>query len=84
MGPGVKINAGGSPGQSAGAAAKLPAIPNGTDTPAAGEIPNKARANQLSPSTDSTDLGPQQLIVDVWGDPESGGQVQLLDPEDDV
>jgi type VI secretion system secreted protein VgrG len=28
--------------------------------------------------------GPQALIVDVWGDPEQGGQLQLLDPEDKV
>ncbi|WP_205895135.1 hypothetical protein, partial [Metapseudomonas otitidis] len=57
-----------------------PLRPRPADTaPPPGRL-GKAEANPLQ----ERKQGPQQLIVDVWGDPTFGGQVQLLDPEGDA
>ena len=44
----------------------------------------KANINPLLLTASQGEPGPQNLIVDVWGDPTLGGQVQLLDPEGDA
>ena len=84
VGPIIKINSGGAPGSGSGAAPILPVIPKPADTASVGEKTGTANLNLPPPSTEKALKGPQQLIVDVWGDPEQGGQVKLLDPEEDA
>nr|WP_298118187.1 type VI secretion system tip protein TssI/VgrG [uncultured Pseudomonas sp.] len=84
VGPIIKFNSGGGPGSGSGAAPVLPIIPKPADTAPTGEKTGKANINPLLPLASLGELGPQQLIVDVWGDPALGGQVQLLDPEGDA
>ncbi|UTW09694.1 type VI secretion system Vgr family protein [Pseudomonas benzenivorans] len=84
VGPVIKINSGGRPGSGSGAAPILPIIPKPADTAPVGERTGKANINPLLPLASLGKQGPQQLIVDVWGDPALGGQVQLLDPEGDA
>jgi type VI secretion system secreted protein VgrG len=84
VGPIIKINSGGGPGSGSGAAPVLPVIPKPADTAPVGEKTGKANINPLLPLASMGEPGPQKLIVDVWGDPAMGGQVQLLDPEGDA
>src|SRR3990167_6629859 len=84
VGPIIKFNSGGGPGSGSGAAPVLPIIPKPADTAPTGEKTGKANINPQLPLASLGELGPQQLIVDVWGDPALGGQVQLLDPEGDA
>ncbi|MFZ3204444.1 MAG: type VI secretion system tip protein TssI/VgrG, partial [Pseudomonas sp.] len=81
VGPIIKFNSGGGPGNGSGAAPVLPVIPKPADTAPTGEKTGQARINSLFPITGAAQQGPENLIVDVWGDPALGGQVQLLDPE---
>ncbi len=83
VGPSVNINAGGSPGSGSGAAPLPPVAPLFADTAPVGEVNGRANVNPLA-LPDQGEPGPKQLIVDVWGDPELGNQIQLLDPEDDA
>ncbi|PNG12308.1 type VI secretion system tip protein VgrG [Stutzerimonas stutzeri] len=84
VGPVVRVNSGGSPGKGSGAAPVSPVLPKPADTAPIGEKTGKANINPQLPLASLGDLGPQQLIVDVWGDPALGRQVQLLDPEGDA
>ena len=84
VGPIIQLNSGGGPGSGSGAAPVLPVTPKPADTAPVGEKTGKANVNPLLPLASLGEQGPQQLIVDVWGDPALGGQVQLLDPEGDV
>jgi len=84
VGPIIKFNSGGAPGKGSGAAPVLPVIPKPADTAPVGEKTGQANINPLLLMASLGELGPQQLIVDVWGDPALGGQVQLLDPEGDA
>jgi len=84
VGPIIKFNSGGAPGSGSGAAPVLPIIPKPADTAPTGEKTGQANLNPLLPLASLGEQGPQQLIVDVWGDPAFGGQVQLLDPEGDA
>jgi len=84
VGPVIKINSGGAPGNGSGAAPIPPTLPKPADTAPVGEKTGTANLNQLPAPTEKGATGPQQLIVDVWGDPEQGGQVQLLNPEGDA
>jgi type VI secretion system secreted protein VgrG len=84
VGPVIKFNSGGGPGSGSGAAPVLPIIPKPADTAPTGEKTGQANINPLLPLASLGELGPQNLIVDVWGDPALGGQVQLLDPEGDA
>jgi len=84
VGPIIKMNSGGSPGSGSGAAPILPVIPKPADTAPTGEKTGKATINPQLPLASPGELGPQQLIVDVWGDHTQGGHVQLLDPEGDA
>ncbi len=84
VGPQIKINSGGGPGSGTGAAPASPLLPHQADTAPVGEKTTAAQANLPAPLKHSNAKGPMQLIVDVWGDPEQGGQVALLDPEEDV
>jgi len=81
VGPVIKLNSGGAPGSGSGAAPVLPIIPKPADTAPTGEKTGQANINPLLALASLGERGPQQLIVDVWGDPAMGGQVQLLDPE---
>ena len=80
-GPVIKINSGGGPGKGSGASPILPELPKPADTAPAGEPTGAANANLLL-ALPKDETGPQQLIVDVWGDPEQGGQIKLLDPQE--
>ena len=84
VGPVVRVNSGGIPGKGSGAAPVSPVPPKPADTAPVGDKTGTANLNQLSPPTEKGNKGPQQLIVDVWGDPEQGGQVTLVDPEEDA
>ncbi|TWC41585.1 type VI secretion system secreted protein VgrG [Pseudomonas sp. SJZ079] len=84
VGPIIKLNSGGGPGSGSEAAPVLPIIPKPADTAPVGEKTGKANVNPLLPLASLGEQGPQQLIVDVWGDPALGGQVQLLDPQGDA
>ncbi|MFI8746457.1 type VI secretion system tip protein TssI/VgrG [Pseudomonas sp. NPDC077186] len=84
VGPVIKINSGGAPGSGSGAASIAPTLPKPADTAPVGEKTGTANLNPLPAPTEKGVKGPQQLIVDVWGDPEQGGQVELLDPEEDA
>ncbi|QIB52835.1 type VI secretion system tip protein TssI/VgrG [Pseudomonas sp. OIL-1] len=83
VGPGVKMNSGGSAGSGSGAAPLLPEKPEGGEFAAAGDRTHGTASNP-EVSLDSKEPGPHQLIIDVWGDPDAGGQVQLLDPENEA
>ncbi|HCJ29945.1 MAG TPA: type VI secretion system tip protein VgrG [Pseudomonas sp.] len=83
VGPVIRMNSGGSPGKGSGATPALPRPPKPADTTPAGEPTGAANANPLLALTnDKTE--PQQLIVDVWGDPGQGGQIKLLDSQEDA
>ncbi|EIK55064.1 Rhs element Vgr protein [Stutzerimonas stutzeri TS44] len=82
VGPVVRVNSGGTPGSGAGAAPISPDLPKPADTAPVGEKTGTATINLPSLLPEKEGKGPQQLIVDVWGDPEQGGQVKLLDPEE--
>ncbi|WP_415753869.1 type VI secretion system tip protein TssI/VgrG [Pseudomonas leptonychotis] len=88
VGPIIKINSGGGPGSGSGAAPVLPVIPKPADTAPTGERTGQAQVNSPVPiavlPANSREKGPEQLIVDVWGDPAMGGQVELHDPEGEV
>ncbi len=84
VGPVVKINSGGAPGSGSGVAPIAPTLPKPADTAPVGEKPGTANPNPLAAPTEKGVKGPQQLIVDVWGDPEQGGQVELLNPDGDA
>jgi type VI secretion system secreted protein VgrG len=84
VGPIIKFNSGGAPGSGSGAAPVLPVAPKPADTAPVGEKTGTANINVPPPPSEKGAKGPQQLIVDVWGDPEQGGQVKLLDPEEDA
>ncbi|WFS18642.1 type VI secretion system tip protein TssI/VgrG [Pseudomonas sp. 905_Psudmo1] len=84
VGPVIKINSGGAPGSGSGAAPNTPVLPKPADTAPVGDKTGTANINVPPPPTEKGAKGPQQLIVDVWGDPEQGGQVKLLDPEEDA
>ena len=84
VGPLIRMNSGGSPGKGSGAAPVSPVLPKPADTAPIGEKTGKANINPQLPLASLGDLGPQQLIVDVWGDPALGRHVQLLDPEGDA
>ncbi|MEH6389657.1 MAG: type VI secretion system tip protein TssI/VgrG, partial [Pseudomonas profundi] len=83
VGPSVKLNSGGSAGKGSGAAPLLPEKPEGGEFAAAGDRTHGTASNP-EVSLDSKEPGPHQLIIDVWGDPDAGGQVQLLDPENEA
>ncbi len=83
VGPVIKMNSGGSPAKGSGAAPISPVLPKPADTAPVGEKTSTANPNQLPAPIEKVAQGPQQLIVDIWGDPEQGGQVELLDPEED-
>ncbi|NHC09906.1 type VI secretion system tip protein TssI/VgrG [Stutzerimonas degradans] len=82
VGPVVRVNSGGTPGSGAGAAPIPPDLPKPADTAPVGEKTGTATINLPSLRSEKGGKGSQQLIVDVWGDPEQGGQVKLLDPEE--
>ncbi len=84
VGPVIRMNSGGSPGRGSEAAPVLPIIPKPADTAPTGQKTGQANVNPLLPLASLGRQGPQQLIVDVWGDPALGGQVQLLDPEEEA
>ena len=84
VGPVIRINSGGAPGNGSAAAPISPVLPKPADTAPVGEKTSTANPNQLPAPIEKVAAGPQQLIVDVWGDPEQGGQVELLDPEEDA
>src|SRR3989338_2142261 len=84
VGPIIKFNSGGAPGSGSGAAPSPPILPKPADTATVGDKTGTANINVPPPPTEKGAKGPQQLIVDVWGDPEQGGQVKLLDPEEDA
>jgi len=84
VGPVIRINSGGAPGNGSAAAPISPVLPKPADTASVGEKTSTANPNQLPAPIEKVAPGPQQLIVDVWGDPEQGGQVELLDPEEDA
>ncbi|WP_417776548.1 type VI secretion system tip protein TssI/VgrG [Stutzerimonas xanthomarina] len=84
VGPEIRMNSGGSPGKGSEAAPVLPIIPKPADTAPTGDKTGQANINPLLPLASLGQQGPQQLIVDVWGDPALGGQVQLLDPEEEA
>src|SRR5690606_16038888 len=69
VGPIIKFNSGGAPGSGSGAAPVLPIIPKPADTAPTGKKTGKAKINPLQPLASLGERGPQQLIVDVWGDP---------------
>ena len=74
----VRVNSGGSPGNGSGAAPLLPGPPLDADAATAGQVlDNPARSRPER-------RGPEQLIVDVWGDPAQGSQVVLLPPESEA
>ncbi|MDV3439159.1 phage baseplate assembly protein V, partial [Pseudomonas otitidis] len=79
-GPNIKINSGGGPSAPTPAVPLPPLRPRPADTAPPPDRLGRAEANPLQ----ERKQGPQQLIVDVWGDPTLGGQVQLLDPEGDA
>ncbi|WP_236212809.1 type VI secretion system Vgr family protein [Metapseudomonas otitidis] len=79
-GPSIKINSGGGPSAPTPSVPLPPLRPRPADTAPPPERLGRAEANPLQ----ERKQGPQQLIVDVWGDPTLGGQVQLLDPEGDA
>uniref|UniRef100_UPI0030ED5BF5 type VI secretion system tip protein TssI/VgrG n=1 Tax=uncultured Halopseudomonas sp. TaxID=2901193 RepID=UPI0030ED5BF5 len=83
VGPNVKISSGGSPGSGSGSTPLLPVAPQPADTAPSGEATGRANVNS-SALPDQGEPGPKQLIVDVWGDPGLGNQIQLLEPEDDA
>ncbi|WP_313308187.1 type VI secretion system Vgr family protein [Stutzerimonas nitrititolerans] len=83
-GPVIKVNSGGSPGKGSGAAPIFPVLPKLADTAPIGEKTGIANLNLPSSPIKKGAKGPEQLIVDVWGDPAQGGQVKLLDPEDEA
>ncbi|EIU1413394.1 type VI secretion system tip protein VgrG, partial [Pseudomonas aeruginosa] len=77
-GANVRVNSGGSPGSGSGAAPLLPGPPLDADAATVGQVlDNPARSR-------SERKGPEQLIVDVWGDPAQGSQVVLLPPESEA
>src|SRR5690606_1435978 len=76
----VKINSGGSAGSGSEARPIVPIVPKPIDTASVGEQIGQANINPQRPLPG--EQGPQALIVDVWGDPEQGRQLQLLDPEE--
>ena len=80
-GANIRLNSGGSPGQGTPAEPGLPALPAHAELDSAGETTGRAASN-LPVAESNQKTGLEQLIVDVWGDPAFGGQVQLLDPED--
>ncbi|MHB0806727.1 type VI secretion system Vgr family protein [Stutzerimonas nitrititolerans] len=84
VGPVIRVNSGGSPGKGAGAAPIFPVLPKPADTAPIGEKTGIANLNLPSSPIKKGAKGPEQLIVDVWGDPAQGGQVKLLDPEDEA
>ncbi|RHW19526.1 hypothetical protein C2846_18365 [Pseudomonas jilinensis] len=81
-GPGIKLNAGGSPGKGSGAAPKLPEASAHVDKALTGEQNSGASSNPQLSTTVPSEPGSRQLIVDAWGDPDLGGQVTILDPEE--
>ncbi|MCQ4327662.1 DUF2345 domain-containing protein, partial [Pseudomonas stutzeri] len=83
-GPSVRLNSGGSPGKGSGAKPALPEAPNPADTAPTGERTNRGQGSPLPPPASVAEQCPRKLIIDIWGDPAVGGQVQLLDPEGDV
>ncbi|KAE9641697.1 type VI secretion system tip protein VgrG, partial [Pseudomonas sp. PB103] len=80
-GPVINLNSGGGPGSGTGAAAILPVPPKPADTAPVGKTLGNAPINTAAPRTTS-EKGKEALIVDVWGDPDLGSQLQLLGPED--
>lgn len=80
-GANIRLNSGGSPAQGTPAEPVLPALPAHAALDSAGETTGGATPN-APPAESNQKSGLEQLIVDVWGDPAFGGQVQLLDPED--
>ncbi len=84
VGPVIRINSGGAPGDGSAAAPVSPVLPKPADTAPVGEKTSTANPNQLPAPIEKMAQTPRQLIVDVWGDPEQGGQVDLLDPEEDA
>ncbi|MFJ2390302.1 type VI secretion system tip protein VgrG, partial [Pseudomonas koreensis] len=80
-GPVINMNTGGSPGSGTRAAAALPVPPKPADTAPVGQLLGNAPLNK-SATRNTSEKGKEALIVDVWGDPESGSQLQLLGPED--
>ncbi|MBK5535889.1 type VI secretion system tip protein VgrG [Pseudomonas sp. TH08] len=80
-GPVININSGGSPGSGTGATAVLPVPPKPADTAPVGQTLGNAPVNTAAPRKTS-EKGKEALIVDVWGDPDLGSQLQLLGPED--
>lgn len=79
----VKINSGGSAGSGSGARPIVPIVPKPTDAASVGEQIGQANINNPQrPLPNQGEQGPQALIVDVWGDPEQGGQLQLIDAEE--
>ncbi|MDL5591755.1 type VI secretion system tip protein TssI/VgrG [Bacillus subtilis] len=77
-GPSIKVNSGGGPSAPTPAVPLPPLRPRPADTAPPPERLGRAEANPLQ----ERKQGPQQLIVDVWGDPQLGGQVDLLPPEE--
>lgn len=84
VGPQIKINSGGSSGSGTGATPIKPIKPLPADTAPTGERTDQALGNPLPSSPTTGEKGPAMLIVDVWGDPEQGGQIELLGPEDNA
>ena len=84
VGPIIKFNSGGGPGSGSGASPILPTKPKPADTAPVGEKTGRTRVNTPLALSAQSKKGPEALIVDVWGDPEQGGQIELLDPEDNA
>ncbi|MBX8613202.1 type VI secretion system tip protein VgrG, partial [Pseudomonas cichorii] len=80
-GPLVRTNQGGYPGIGSEAPPVLPIAPKAADTSVSGRKPLTVQATP-KPETSPASQKPEALIVDVWGDPDHGSQVILLDPEE--
>ena len=84
VGPIIKFNSGGAPGNGSGASPTLPTKPKPADTAPVGEKTGRTRVNTPLALSAQSKKGSEALIVDVWGDPAQGGQIELLGPEDNA
>ena len=82
VGAQVRLNSGGSAGKGAGAQPLLPQVSETDTPPAASERSASHQAAGQHSDLDAAEPGERTLIVDVWGDPALGSQLQLLDPKD--
>lgn len=91
VGAQVKLNSGGNAGVGSGARPILPQTPGRIDAPpAAGTLHtpqhsagHNSTVTQTEPNAEQAHQS-QALIVDIWGDPALGSQLQLLDPKEEA